>query len=117
MIQSLQCSKDDIIIRTGFAYFCKVMLNRTVQLIQQHGFIVKRVQVLNWHAAHTFHQLKTFDTSWNENYAKEDSGLLQFPEDYSLLSKEGGMLHNNKHDIFPAFIETWDVAAIKHKVN
>lgn len=63
MIQSLQCSKDDIIFRTGFAYFCKVMLNCTVQLIQQHGFIVKRVQVLNWHAAHTFHQLKTFDTS------------------------------------------------------
>ena len=64
----------EAILREGLAYFSQTMLNHTLHLSQQHGFIVVESECWTHLSAFlTFHQLKTFGASWYTKSPKEDS--------------------------------------------
>ena len=126
---------DDVFFREGLAYSSKTMLNHILYLLQQHVFVEEESGCwTGLPAVQTFHQLKTFGASWNENKTKKTQDCWaawilyqtrmgqhssnwspQFPDVYGLLLKEEEMLHSGKHGPVPTFLRR--VAAIKFKIT
>jgi len=77
-----------------------------LHLLQQHGFVVEQ----SWcrtglPAVQIFHQFKTFGTSFNTKYNKEDSGLL---------SNQNLISDNHGTSFFPPKVRQQDSLFLRH---